>query len=336
VRARVAPAHRARGPESQVAHARGSVWPWQSSISQGPGPLTQAQETAGPRSMSSTLAESDALDHFSILEPEPVDLDVPSLKRFQAGPDGVSVVIPAWNEERRLPKTLEQYVRLLESYGGRFEVIVVVDGATDRTAEVAAEYTSREVRVLSFDHKLGKGGAILEGLRTARFDYVGFLDADAPITPVNLAYLLSGLSDADGAIASRWLARSVGGGRQSFSRRIFSRLWNLMTRSILQLDLKDTQCGAKFFHREALKQVLNQVTLTNWAFDASLLFHFKRAGFRIREVPVNWSDHPDSKMRLERAIPAMFLSLVGIRIVSLPGLSHFAGAWAARLHRFLS
>jgi dolichol-phosphate mannosyltransferase len=286
--------------------------------------------------MPSSLADSDAFEHFSILEPEPVDLEVPPLRRFEAGPDGVSVVIPAWNEERRLPNTLEQYVRLLESYGGRFEVIVVVDGATDRTAEVAAEYASRGVRVLSFDHKLGKGGAILEGLRSARFDYVGFLDADAPITPVNLAYLLSGLSDAEAAIASRWVARSVGGGRQSYSRRVFSRLWNMLTRSVLQLDLKDTQCGAKFFRREAIDRILNQVTLTNWAFDASLLFHFSRAGFRIQEVPVNWTDDPDSKMRLERAVPAMFLSLIGIRLMSLPRLSGVMGTWAAALHRYLA
>jgi dolichol-phosphate mannosyltransferase len=283
-----------------------------------------------------TLVDSNAFKGLSIFDRDEISLDVRTAPKFSAGPDGVSVVIPAWNEEERLPNALSQYVRLLESYGGQFEVIVVVDGATDRTIEVAQAYAPRGVRVLNFDTKLGKGGAVIEGLRAARFDYVGFLDADAPITPVNLAYLLSGLTDSEGAIASRWVAQSVRGGRQSLSRRLFSRLWNIMTRSVLQLELADTQCGAKFFRRDAVLQILNKVTLTNWAFDASLLFHFSRAGFRIREVPVNWTDDPRSKMQLERVIPAMFLSLVGIRLMSLRRLSSRTQAWASWIHRHIN
>lgn len=282
-----------------------------------------------------SLADVHAPTPISVLQtvagPESTDVD----HRFRVGPNGVSLIIPAWNEERRLPGTLEQYVGLLEKYGDQFEVIVVADGVTDRTVEVAAEFAARRVRVLHFERQLGKGGAILEGFRSSKFDFVGFLDADAPITPVNLAFLLAELVESEGVIASRWMHRSVGQGRQSFSRAVFSRIWNILTRAILDLDLHDTQCGAKFFRREAVLKILNQVTLTNWAFDASLLFHFKRAGFRIQEVPVNWIDDPNSKMRLERAIPAMFLSLIGIRLMSLPKLSGTMGSWAAALHRQL-
>jgi dolichol-phosphate mannosyltransferase len=286
--------------------------------------------------MSNSLLDSSAFGRVAALEESQSVAPILPEPRLLGGPDGVSVVIPAWNEEHRLPDTLDKYVRLLEAYGAEFEVIVVADGVTDRTVEVASGYAERRVRVLQFEHKLGKGGAILEGLREARFDFVGFLDADAPITPVNLAYLLSQLAFSDGAIASRWIGKSVGSPRQSFARVLFSRLWNSLTRVLLGLNLYDTQCGAKFFRREALTQVLNKVTLTNWAFDASLLFHFQRAGYTVREVPVNWTDDPNSKLDLGRAIPAMFLSLIGIRLMSLPHLAKLAQAWAIRLHRFIN
>jgi dolichol-phosphate mannosyltransferase len=252
------------------------------------------------------------------------------------GPDGVSVVIPAWNEERRLPGTLDQYLRLLEAFGLPFEVLVVADGVTDRTVEVAAEFSEHGVRTISFSQRLGKGGAVLEGFRAAKFEIVGFLDADAPITPVSLAYLLSGLTSADAAIASRWVPGSSWERRQPLSRRAFSRMWNLMTRSLLGLHVRDTQCGAKFFKREAVSTVLNQVVLTNWAFDASLLFHFKRAGFSIVEIPVDWNDDANTKIRLEVAVPAMFLSIIGIRLMTIPFLPKATRAWAGWLHHRLN
>lgn len=249
---------------------------------------------------------------------------------------GVSVIIPAWNEESRLPRALDQYVRLLEASTRPFEVIVVADGVTDRTVEVAREFEARGVRVLRFDHKLGKGGAILEGFRRARYDSVGFIDADAPVTPVNVAYLLSQLATSDAAIASRWIGKGVEHQRESFARRLLSRTWNLLTRSILRLEIHDTQCGAKFFRRDPLTSILNKVALTNWAFDASLLFHFQRSGYRIREVPVNWTDDPATKMQLARAIPAMFLSVIGIRLMSVPRLAPRLRTLANVLYRRLS
>lgn len=280
-------------------------------------------------------SEVEALDHEVAL-----GFMGPSVVAKSAPPPtveltGVSLVIPAWNEEQRLPNTLEQYLRLLEGNGNPFEVIVVADGVTDRTVEVARKFSGRHVRVLTFDRKLGKGGAILQGFKTARFDTVGFVDADAPITAADLASLLSELAEVDCAIASRWVRHSVGPGRRTLSRVVFSRAWNFLTRAILDLPLSDTQCGAKCFRREPLVSILNQVKLTNWAFDASLLFHFSRAGYRVMEVPVTWSDHPASKMRLERAIPAMFFSIVGIRLMSLPRLRGYAQSWASRMYRWI-
>ena len=249
--------------------------------------------------------------------------------RAFVGHDGVSLVIPAWNEEARLPSALRQYVPQLESYGLPFEVLVVVDGATDRTAEIAAGYATRGVRVFEFQHRLGKGGALMEGFRRAKYPIVGFVDADAPVTPDDLTSLLTRLADHDGAVASRWHRLSNRRGSQPFSRLLLSKSWNTLTRVVLGLRVRDSQCGAKFFRRDAALGVLPRVTMSSWAFDACLLFHFQRAGLTVAEVPVNWRDDPDSKLPVARVVPAMFLSLVGIRLMSLPWFPR-PTQWAAR------
>jgi glycosyltransferase involved in cell wall biosynthesis len=252
------------------------------------------------------------------------------------GPSGLSLVIPAWNEEKRLPATLERYLTFLEAYNVPVEVIVVADGSTDRTAEIAASYESRGVRVLRFDNRLGKGGAVIQGFQRARYDLVGFIDADTPITPVSIAYALAELTNADAAIGSRKHPKSSSDCKRSLSRRASSMAWSWLARAILSMDVKDTQCGAKFFRREAVMQVLPRVTLKNWAFDAALLFHLHRGGFKIVEVPVNWSDDSNSKLQLERVAPAMFLSLLGIRLMSLPFLPRTTRAWAGWLYKQFS
>lgn len=252
------------------------------------------------------------------------------------GPGGFSLIIPAWNEEARLPSTLDTYLPFLEAFGIPVEIIVVADGVTDRTADVAAEFKPKGVRTLKFDHRLGKGGAVIEGFRSARYDLLGFIDADAPVTAVSVAYAVSELVHADAAIASRRHPQSSAGRRPPFSRAVFSKAWNLLVRAFLGLNFQDTQCGAKFFRREAVMQVLSKVTLTNWAFDTALLFHLQRAGFRIVEVPVSWQADPDTKLNLERVAPAMFLSLIGIRLMSFPLASKLARPWASAFHKLLA
>jgi len=251
-------------------------------------------------------------------------------------PQGISVVVPAWNEEQRLPRTLDQYLPLLEAFGLPFEVLVVLDGVTDRTAEVAKAYESRGVRTLEFPERLGKGGAVLVGFRLAQYNVLGFLDADAPITAVSAAYLISELSDSDCTIACRWHPASNRDRGKPLSRLLLSKTWNLSVRAILGLRVRDAQCGAKFFRREVVMAVLPRVTLTNWAFDACLLFHIQRAGFEVKEVPVNWSDDPGTKLNVDRVAPLMFISLVGVRLMSMPKLANISRRLAGRVYAHLS
>ena len=236
----------------------------------------------------------------------------------EAGIPGISVVIPAWNEEDRLARTLERYLPALEARGDPFEVIVVVDGVRDRTAEVAAAYGSRHVRVLRFPTKLGKGGAVLAGLRVARYEYVGYLDADGPISPEEMHDLVDYLRDVDCVVASRWIRGASGADAEPLFNRVAGRAWNFLTRSLLFLPLRDTQAGAKFFQRSVVHSLLRSVTLTNRAFDVDLLYHLRKRGHDLREVPVTWTHDPATRMPIGRAVPVMFLSLLAVRLMNWP------------------
>jgi glycosyltransferase involved in cell wall biosynthesis len=230
---------------------------------------------------------------------------------------GVSIIIPAWNEEDRIVRTLEQYLPALESRGEPFEVIVVADGR-DRTAEVAERYVARNVRVLRFTHKLGKGGAVLAGIRVSRYEYVGYLDADGPISPEEMHGLVAYLNDVDCVVASRWTRGATGGSAEPLLNQIAGRAWNLLTRSLLFLPLRDTQAGAKFFKGPVVRSLLRSVTVTNRAFDVDLLYHVRKGGGRLKELPVRWTHDPDTRMPIARAIPVMFVSIVGVRVMNSP------------------
>lgn len=246
--------------------------------------------------------------------------------------EGLSIVIPAWNEEDRLPRTLDRYLPALEALGTPFEILVISDGHRDRTAEVARRYESRAVRVHEYSEKLGKGGAVLAGLRAARYDYVGYLDADGPLPPSEVLRMVSTLAECDGVVASRWVRGSHIVRAEPAFNRLAGRVWNLLTRSLLFLPLRDTQCGAKFFRRSVLLPTLRMISLTNRAFDVDLLYHLRKRGLDVREVPVTWAHDPATRMPIGRAIPLMFLSILGVRVMNSP----LAGRVPRRVVRGLS
>jgi glycosyltransferase involved in cell wall biosynthesis len=233
----------------------------------------------------------------------------------ETGP-GLSIVIPAWNEEDRLSRTLARYLPALEARGEPFEVIVVADGALDRTADVARSFASRGVRVLEFPQKLGKGGAILEGLRTARYENVGYVDADGPVAPSQIYSLVDTLKEVDCVIASRWMRGSVVLRSEPLFNQIAGRIWNFLVRALLKLPIQDTQCGAKFFKRSVVIPLLRTITVTNRAFDVVFLYHVRESGASVKEVPVTWSHDPNSRMPIGHAIPVMFVSLVGVCLMN--------------------
>ncbi len=231
---------------------------------------------------------------------------------------GLSIVIPAWNEQNRIGSTLERYLPALERMGSPYEVIVVVDGVKDGTEWVVDRFANRGVRKLVFPRKLGKGGAVLAGMRTARYALVGYVDADGAVPPTELVKMVGFLDHHDCIVASRWLKESRVTRQEPLFNVLSGRVYNFLVRSIMFLRLRDTQCGAKLLRRELLDRVLNAVTVTNRAFEISLLYHVRKAGGSIEEVPVEWTHDNQSRMPIGRAIPIMFFTLVGLRVMNSP------------------
>lgn len=233
----------------------------------------------------------------------------------------LSIVIPAHNEEHRLPTMLEAYAKYFsEKYGNDAELIVVPNFCNDRTAEVARTIGLRYplVKVIEEPKRVGKGGAVMLGAQSAAGDLVGFVDADGATPPEAFNELINKISLDGCIIASRWLKGSDVSPKQPLSRRAASRCFNLMVRMLFGLKLTDTQCGAKLFRREIIQPVLRNLGVTNWAFDVDMLFQTKRLGASIREVPTVWHDVAGSKIEIARASANMIVALVRLRIFYSP------------------
>lgn len=236
-------------------------------------------------------------------------------------PVQLSIVMPAYNEERRLAANLERYAGYFsEHYGEGAELIVVVNGSTDGTADVARALAGRLpiVRVLVEPRPVGKGGAVMIGFRAARGDMVGFVDADGSTAPEAFDDLVHNLGNAGVIIASRWIPGSVVKPRQPLKRRVASRIFNTLVRFLFSMKVRDTQCGAKLLSRAALDDVLPHLGITRWAFDVDLLFQLHRRGYGIKEWPTAWSDAEGSRLRVLRASLEMSVAMVRLRLLYSP------------------
>jgi len=222
----------------------------------------------------------------------------------------ISVIVPAYNEEARIEQTLVDYGRGLAARGP-FELIVVCDGCRDRTAEIARPYA----RVLEFPQRLGKGGGVMEGLRAAKGEVVGYTDADNSLKVDQFLRLADELerTGAGCVIADRKSKEALILESQYLVRRLASGSFNfLFSRALFGLKVRDSQCGGKIFRRERVDRVLPHMESTGFEFDVELLWRLRRDGCAIVEVPVIWKDDKASKFSF-KYIPSMFVSLVKVR-----------------------
>ena len=235
------------------------------------------------------------------------------------------LLIPAYNEERRIEPVLRDYARFFqENYSGRFQLVVVLNGCTDNTIgvvrRVAAEYPAL-LRALEFKEPINKGGALIEGLKLAAFgDLIGYVDADGATTPQAFLDLVRHIGDADCVVGSRWLPASVIHQAQTGNRRFASRGFHAIVQLLFRLNIHDTQCGAKVMKREVVEKIHPFLFIADMAFDINLLVAIKRAGYRIREVPTEWTDKAGSKVTLFRSSLTMLLSVIRIRLIYWPWL----------------
>jgi len=212
----------------------------------------------------------------------------------------LSVIIPAFNEEARLASTLEQVVSQLESMRMTWEVLVVNDGSLDSTAAAAALWSRREprVRLVDLSHA-GKGAAVRHGMMAAHGEwrFIADVDLSMPISHLPRFFEMADREDAPIVIASR----EVPGARrfnEPLSRHVVGRIFNVMARLFLVRGITDTQCGFKLFRREAAEALFPLQQLDGFGFDVEILALADRAGFAVRELPVEWHWAPNSKVTL--------------------------------------
>lgn len=232
------------------------------------------------------------------------------------------LLIPAYNEERRIEPVLREYgLYFRNSYAGKFQLVVVLNGCRDNTRGVV-ERVAREfstISLIEFRDPIGKGGALIEGLKLAPLcDVIGYVDADGATPPPALHDLVKRIGEADCVIGSRWLPGAVLHVEQTGRRQFASRVFHLIVGVLFQMGIKDTQCGAKVMKRAAVEKIHSRLLTADMAFDINLLYSLKHAGYRILEVPTEWTDKIGSKVTLFRTSLTMFLSVVRIWLIYHP------------------
>lgn len=232
------------------------------------------------------------------------------LKKDNEKPVNVSLVIPAYNEENRIKNVMTRYLDFFPD----FELIVVCDG-TDSTTSIVKKFMNEypQIKLLEFNERLGKGKGIIEGMKIAGGNRIGFVDSDESIDPGDVGKMVDALSGADGVIASRRLKQSRVLIKQSLMRRISSKAFNILVNIIFNLGFEDTQCGAKFFRKEAISDVLNDLKTKEFEFDVELLWKLKKKGYNVVEYPITWKHSEGSSFSLFNG-PKMIFSLLKVRL----------------------
>ena len=226
----------------------------------------------------------------------------------------LSLILPAYNEEKRLDECMEKVAGYLASRNDPIEVILVENGSSDRTYEMACGYAERYpwLKVLQ-EKKPGKGNAVRRGMLEARGKYRMFADVDfsMPVSEVDhfIPPTLSGYQVAIGSREVKGAVRYNEPPRRHFTGRVF----NLIVRILAVPGIHDTQCGFKCFSAEAAEKLFHLQRIDGWAFDAEVLFIAQHLGYQIIEVPVQWYYDGNSKINVIRDSVKMFRELLQIR-----------------------
>jgi glycosyltransferase involved in cell wall biosynthesis len=231
-------------------------------------------------------------------------------------------LIPAYNEELRIEPVLVKYSEYFRAHHqGKFQLVVILNGCRDNTRGVVEKVTTKypEVSFVEFQGPIGKGGALIEGLKLAPMgDYIGYVDADGATEPEAFHELVKKMEFADCVIASRWIPGAILHQAQTTSRRFYSRAFHTLVELLFWMGIKDTQCGAKVMRRVAVEKIHSTLRIADMSFDINLLYALKREGFKIIELPTEWTDQLGSKVKLGKSSFAWVLSLIRLRIFYSP------------------
>jgi len=235
----------------------------------------------------------------------------------------INIIIPAYNEEKRIEKMLERYCKFFGELKKikelDYEVIIVINNTTDNTEETVKEEIKKypEIKYLNFKQG-GKGFAIIEGFKNSlseNNDLIGFVDADMATPPEAFYDLVKNINRYDGIIASRWMKGA--NTKRKFTKRLISAGFNFIVRSLFLFPYKDTQCGAKLFKREVIEELVDELKITQWAFDVNLLYLCKKKKFKIKEYPTFWRDKKGSNITsIPKTSLQMFAGIIRLRLIN--------------------
>ncbi len=232
------------------------------------------------------------------------------------------LLIPAYNEERRIEPVLRDYAEYFrKNYAGKFQLVVVLNGCRDDTIGVIKQVSVEfpEVQALEFAAPIGKGGALIEGLKLAPLaDLIGYVDADGATAPNAFHDLVRHVDEAECVIGSRWISGAILHQAQTSKRQFASRVFHIIVQTLFGMNIRDTQCGAKVLRRAAVEKIHASLCIADMAFDINLLYSLKRAGLRVLEVPTEWTDKVGSKVTLGKTSMTMLLSVIRLRLVYSP------------------
>lgn len=233
----------------------------------------------------------------------------------------LSLIIPAYNEETRLPETLKQVIEFVYRQSYSIEVLVIENGSLDRTFQIAQEFATQhpEIRVLQ-NAQSGKGRAVRQGMLAALGEYRFMCDVDLsmPMDEIN-RFLPPSLTGYDIAIASREAPGAVRHD-EPYYRHFVGRIYNGLIRFLALPGLQDTQCGFKCFKGTVAEDLFPRQILTGWSFDVEILFIGQLLGYKVIEIPIHWYYNPHSKISVVRDSFKMGADLLTIRLNALRGV----------------
>jgi len=226
----------------------------------------------------------------------------------------LSVVIPAYNEEKRIPATLQSLKEYFKDKDYEYEILVVVDGAKDNTAQVVKDANIPNLKLIDNKENCGKGCVVRQGMLEAKGKYRLFMDADNATTIDHVEKMLPFFDEGyDIVIASIAIKGAKVAHSEKFYKRIFGQMGNLFIQIMLVPGIKDTQRGFKIFTAKAAEDIFKRLTLDRWGFDFEALAVARKLGYKIKEVPINWKNDPKSLVTLGAYIKTL-LEVVKVRL----------------------
>ncbi len=242
---------------------------------------------------------------------------------YTRGMPELSIIIPAYNEESRLPGTLESVSRFLQEHGKSYEIVVVDDGSHDATADVVQNYCANhsEVRLVSYQPNRGKGFAVRTGMLAARGDLLLMNDADGSSPIEEIVRLEDAIAyGADIAFGSRAKPDATRTVQAQAHRKFIGNTFNFIVQSLLLPGLYDTQCGFKMFKRSAARDIFSVNRINGFGFDVEVLYIGRKRGYKITEVAINWANVEGSKVNVLIDSPKMFLEVLKVTFASWVGM----------------